>query len=975
MDEEMDFEQGYYPDPNIYDESIPPSTSSDDDDDEEEEEENSDGKSIHHNVYSRTDGSGDAYHRFHHTHSLASCSEEDANKSSKELSDPGPFRYNKRVFVTSLPCLLLLLIVGGETFLLIVTLGTMLVVMMAHIGENVSKRCVMVFILLFIPCHILIVATVFPLVWLSIWNIILVGLVNTFMILTGGWIIIQFSGFRKEEPGMCATIEQLLFSIYPLVCSAIITWILSSVTPPALIAFAFVSIWFVCLQLYLLPVVSSFKQTETADEDMNVLQIPFVICIVVAFIFSGPILHIVVTLFSVVSPGLFSASSLVQFFLLGFLGIFLSTLLNLRQICDHLGCSHMVIVRARWLGGAGVTLLCYPVLQMLGSVSHFLPWLPVAIVAFSALGLTLAYKKSKMLTLLLIMGLVLLLCLWLSHLPWGISYNFLSVISIQSFYGFVAINFLLCLLIIFCSWHGSKEILGLLIVLQSVGITTCEIALYRAELYSGLTFNLTGVLAAYTLYRLYVAEKLTRNCATIASALHLTKTASSTFSYLVMKGTRDAHGMEVSLGDMLTLMLLVGMLVWLFVYEAKDVTSAWQAVRHLSALLLCLAISGQSFLLPVGRLLLQKEPTISDLVALWYGCGGVFVLLYALQHSQTSSILEELLKLSAVLIGVAVVVMVLQPQFLLCCLTQILVSASILGICPGIRLTLMFYGEDATIPMFVLLTAISFILLALTFITVKVQEVSDYTETFLKIGTGSVLVLLTALIGYNIFIMDQGTRLRALPAWRISLGAMLCISVSLKILAVRLGPGHLPLTKKEDHSLPLIPVIGNLATAASFLFACTQGPEDGLLHDMWCCAASLVLICLQRDAIVLSNLSSTNKATPIIVTSIATLVVSTLLRCRLWAFRDFSTIFLGILEMLAVLLSLPVYVVLAGILWLDEVWSEKAVVFTLPMNALVFLLGSSFTAWALAGAGMISGVGMMMYRLPLVPFVPDDMQR
>lgn len=45
-----------------------------------------------------------------------------------------------------------------------------------------------------------------------------------------------------------------------------------------------------------------------------------------------------------------------------------------------------------------------------------------------------------------------------------------------------------------------------------------------------------------------------------------------------------------------------------------------------------------------------------------------------------------------------------------------------------------FYGEDATIPMFVLLTAISFILLALTFITVKVQEVSDYTETFLKIG-------------------------------------------------------------------------------------------------------------------------------------------------------------------------------------------------------------------------------------------------
>ena len=47
------------------------------------------------------------------------------------------------------------------------------------------------------------------------------------------------------------------------------------------------------------------------------------------------------------------------------------------------------------------------------------------------------------------------------------------------------------------------------------------------------------------------------------------------------------------------------------------------------------------------------------------------------------------------------------------------------------------------------------------------------------------------------------------------------------------GPQHLPLTKKEDHSLPLIPIIGNLATVSAVLLARTQGPHDGLLHDLW----------------------------------------------------------------------------------------------------------------------------------------------
>ena len=44
---------------------------------------------------------------------------------------------------------------------------------------------------------------------LTKWNLFLIGIVNLFCILTGGWIIIQFVAFRKEEPSMCAVSNPL----------------------------------------------------------------------------------------------------------------------------------------------------------------------------------------------------------------------------------------------------------------------------------------------------------------------------------------------------------------------------------------------------------------------------------------------------------------------------------------------------------------------------------------------------------------------------------------------------------------------------------------------------------------------------------------------------------------------------------------------------------------------------------------------
>ena len=50
---------------------------------------------------------------------------------------------------------------------------------------------------------------------------------------------------------------------------------------------------------------------------------------------------------------------------------------------------------------------------------------------------------------------------------------------------------------------------------------------------------------------------------------------------------------------------------------------------------------------------------------LWYGLGSVLVLLYGLQHNESTGVLNELMKVAMVLGGVGALVMVMQPQFAL----------------------------------------------------------------------------------------------------------------------------------------------------------------------------------------------------------------------------------------------------------------------------------------------------------------------
>ena len=174
----------------------------------------------------------------------------------------------------------------------------------------------------------------------------------------------------------------------------------SAVLASPLLPLVFCLLWFVLLQLYLVPCVSSFRQRGSLsgvgekEESLDIIPIPMVVPAVAAFLLAAPILHVVLAFVASDAPSLLTVEALVQLGFLVSLTSFLATLLSIRQIFEYLGMSYSTAVYTRWVSGIFLTVLCYPALRFYGLDSHFLPLLPVAIAMFAALGVVMASRKK-----------------------------------------------------------------------------------------------------------------------------------------------------------------------------------------------------------------------------------------------------------------------------------------------------------------------------------------------------------------------------------------------------------------------------------------------------------------------------------------------------------------------------------------------------------------------------------------------------
>ncbi|XP_062611200.1 uncharacterized protein LOC134273049 [Saccostrea cucullata] len=137
--------------------------------------------------------------------------------------------------------------------------------------------------------------------------------------------------------------------------------------------------------------------------------------------------------------------------------------------------------------------------------------------------------------------------------------------------------------------------------------------------------------------------------------------------------------------------------------------------------------------------------------------------------------------------------------------------------------------------------------------------------------------MLVVLLGVLSLIVDLVTKERkqpilTLPSWKLFLAVNLVICICTKVVVSR-NSEYIPLHEKDDKEIPYLPLVGNITNITSFLFLCLLGPATGLLYDIWCCGASVILICLQKDMKIIHNLKDSNHTTATKIISIVVLIL------------------------------------------------------------------------------------------------------
>lgn len=908
--------------------------------------------------------------------------------------DPGTFRYNKKMIIVSLPCALMVMTLVGEIFLMAASFGAGIIVILDPKGEK--KRCLILFTLLFIFCHAFAIYSVLPLLWLSLLNIFLIGIINMYVILTGGLLGLQFAYFRTYEQKLALTVERLLFSLYPWCCVLLLTWTFSSIVEWKLVPYVYLTIGFVYLQMFMTPHTSSFKADQPDTLDLKVL--PEVISLVMAIIYcmSPSMLHIALHLINGPLKELFSFSVMVHLVFIFSLSIFLSTLMSLRGIFDFTGWKYEYVLYGRTISGTVCTLLIYPVLSHYNLSSHFLPWLPAGVIVFAVTGFLLSVKRYRFLSTLMLPVPCLLFGYWMTWLPWRIVLTVSFDVGIRVLYFLLLANCVLCFLCAYASVYLGQTMFQTLIVTETAVFAMCEVLLYSGGLYPKSFFIITGAVVLYMFLRLHVAGKLSSWVTTVCAAVHITKVL-AVIIYLLI-GTED----QLTLYRCVTLYVLSAVIVRIISHDSTVDTQVKGVFYNIIAMSVAILINSNPILHLVCVYVLWEEPTTTDILGLSVMvCGACIVIVGMLQLPEGS--VTAVRQIGVVCASMGVLTLVIQPRLDIAwysilqwgelgsivliawvllssrqgSLKELYIQAAIAGICPGVRLATLLYRQTdetsilTTAGRTVLYIPACICIISLVFIFFKVETVHKQMEKSLLtlcfcLGMISILLLFLDMV-----VRNQNEAVMSLPAWKLSLVTAGLVSISLKILSTTQDLLIPLVEEKREKEFARLPLIGNISTIVTFLLACIQAPVRGILFDIWCCASALIFLCLQRDRRLLENIKQENQIVPTMFVCIAVLYCSSIVHSDLWTLGGLSFLrsFVEILTMLSVL---PTYFVLWGILWQSKLLlSEQVVVFLLPLNAVFLLYGSSYTSQALAVVGLYAGIWMMAMKLPLNPHAGD----
>lgn len=102
-------------------------------------------------------------------------------------------------------------------------------------------------------------------------------------------------------------------------------------------------------------------------------------------------------------------------------------------------------------------------------------------------------------------------------------------------------------------------------------LTVCEVSLHNSSFYSTTKLQMTAITASYTIHRLQVSDKIVKQAAIIASAVHSAKSLASVSSLVL-----DGDSSDITFFEMAALGFMTYALLSVFVYGSLGEKSGLQ---------------------------------------------------------------------------------------------------------------------------------------------------------------------------------------------------------------------------------------------------------------------------------------------------------------------------------------------------------------------------------------------------------------
>lgn len=453
---------------------------------------------------------------------------------------------------------------------------------------------------------------------------------------------------------------------------------------------------------------------------------------------------------------------------------------------------------------------------------------------------------------------------------------------------------------------------------------------------------------------------------------------------------------DVTMVTVLAMLFLMFMVLRVLVNEMRPDIPKQEVAINLILLCLSVAANVNPLMFVMGTYLFGVQASPADVTGICFIVCGVLVISVCVLHMRSEVRIRQL-GIAEIFIGLLIIL--LQPDIELTwyCLFEwsqlfslvifglilytdfvknpalmVLVS-TVIGISPGIRAALLLYPEDNVPTSGIILFILSSCCLACSIIFIfKARHLDQKFEKYMIVLSVIQLIISVLALTSDFLTGDKHQRIFSLPAWKLFLSSNIVICLCLRILAVHKPSEIIPLTeRKEEKELSWLPVLGNVTTVVSYVLLCLISPVHGFIHDVWCCAAGLILVCLQKDMRIIYNLKESNQTVPTKMAAIVVFTLATLYRSSLWHSSSWTFV-RSLLEVSLLLGSLPTFYVLWGILWKNElVLSEQVVVFILPLYFCIMLYGSSFTSFTYGIMGAVASIWMMTTHLPLIPYLDE----